>query len=415
MNRISVVRLFCLLLTVSLTTALTAAGETKTLEITVSAGPVDRVQSPVCVPLSAAQSLAGAKSAMLLDAGGNQVPGQIAAPGLMAAKETAAELHFILPELKAGATTTLKATLSTEASPGEAFAWTVEGNESIELRFGIRPVIRYMCRPLDESSAAAREQTYKVYHHVFDPSGTRIVTKGPGGQYTHHRGLYFGFNKVTYGEGKVCDVWHCSKEAYQSHDGVESSDVGAVIGRHRVKVGWHGEGKELFAEELRELTVYHVPGGQLIEFASRVKPKSHTKLDGDPQHAGFHFRADNEVATKTKGQTYYLRPDGKDAPGKTRNWPGDKGHVDLPWNSMSFVLGDKRFTTGYFDKPTNPKEARFSERDYGRFGSYFAYEMTPEKPLVVNYRVWLQDGEWSGEQAAAASANFVTPVAAVVK
>ena len=53
----------------------------------------------------------------------------------------------------------------------------------------------------------------------------------------------------------------------------------------------------MFAKELREITVYHVPDGRLIEFASRLESVIGTvKLDGDPQHAGFHFRAAQEVA-----------------------------------------------------------------------------------------------------------------------
>jgi hypothetical protein len=172
----------------------------------------------------------------------------------------------------------------------------------------------------------------------------------------------------------------------------------------------------MFAREERELTVYHVPGGQLVEFASKVRSTDgKVKVDGDPQHAGFHFRAAQEVAEKTKNQTYYLRPDGKDKPGATRNWPADKQHVNLPWDAMSFVLGGQRYTAAYLDKPTNPKEARFSERDYGRFGSYFVTEFTQPKPLTVNYRIWLQEGEITGEGVADRSADFVEPVKATVK
>ena len=62
-------------------------------------------------------------------------------------------------------------------------------------------------------------------------------------------------------------------------------------------------------------------------------------------------------------------------------------------------------------KPTNPKEARFSERDYGRFGSYFVTEVSRDKPLLVDYRVWLQEGQMTVEQVAKKSAAFVEPVA----
>ena len=42
-------------------------------------------------------------------------------------------------------------------------------------------------------------------------------------------------------------------------------------GRHRLQIDWHGENKEVFAKEERELTVYHVPGGTMIDFAARLR------------------------------------------------------------------------------------------------------------------------------------------------
>ncbi len=79
------------------------------------------------------------------------------------------------------------------------------------------------------------------------------------------------------------------------------------------------------------------------------------------------------------------------------------------------MLGGKRFSTLYLDHPSNPKEARSSERDYGRFGSYFEYQITPEKPLRVRYRVVVKEGEFTAEEAAALSADFVEPPQVVVK
>ena len=111
-------------------------------------------------------------------------------------------------------------------------------------------------------------------------------------------------------------------------------------------------------------------------------------------------RAAQEVAGDTKDQTYYLRPDGKGAPGETRNWDQDnEGQLtnaqttNLPFNAMSFVVGGQRYTAVYIDHPENPKPARYSERDYGRFGSYFVHDLEPGSPLDVQYRIWLQEGE----------------------
>jgi hypothetical protein len=165
------------------------------------------------------------------------------------------------------------------------------------------------------------------------------------------------------------------------------------------------------------MTVYGIDGGTLLEFASRLKTTDgKVRLDGDPQHAGFQFRAANAVADKTAKQTYYLRPDGKGKPGETRNWdPKNKGPVNLPWDAMSFVLDGQRYAVAYIDHPNNPGEKRYSERDYGRFGCYFEYDLTPENPLVIHHRIWLQRGEMTGDQVQALSMNFTTPPRVGVK
>jgi hypothetical protein len=407
--------------------AVPIAGATKTWQITLAAGKYDRVNVPVQVRLSLPPEFEDAIIAQVRGPGAEGgLPGQLAPPALLddapAVKDAVPrDLHFVVPRLKAGETATFEVKISTDASPAaHSFRWHDTPGEYVELRYDARPVLRYMHKKLDESSQKNRELTYKVYHHLFDPAGTRLVTKGPGGLYTHHRGLFYGFNRVSYEEDKKRpDVWHCTGDAHQSHQAVISSDAGPVLGRHRLKLGWHGPGKELFAEELRELTVYHLPGGHLVAFASRLASRAGAiKLDGDPQHAGFHFRADNEVADKTKGETYFLRPDGQGKPGETRNWDhqGRSAQcVNLPWNTMSFVLGGKRYTALYLDRPGNPKEARYSERDYGRFGSYFEYELRPDKTLDVKYRIWLQEGELKQGDAERLSHDFVEPVQASVR
>ena len=184
-----------------------------------------------------------------------------------------------------------------------------------------------------------------------------------------------------------------------------------MLGRHLVAVDWCGGRKKAFIKEKRELTVYHVPGGTLVEFASRLSTAGgKVKLDGNAPHAGFQFRAAQEVAEKTEKLTYYLRPDGQGEPGQARATA-----MDLPWDAISFVLGENRYTVVYLDKPTNPKPAEYNERTYGRFGSFFRYELDEGKDLVANYRIWLQDGEMTLDEAAALSADFVDPVEVTVK
>jgi hypothetical protein len=400
-----------------------------TVTFTVSAGKHDRKNEPVCVPLALPAGVEKIGKVTLRDARTDKVvaAGQITGVGLVNKRESKAthELHFILPALKAGSSLTLTASIEhgkdapRDESPG--FVWFAPRQSGhFGLSFGDRKVLSYQNPSLDESTPAARTDTFKVFHHVYDPTGKRLLTKGPGGLYTHHRGLFYGFMKATYGKNTV-DIWHCpppgsKNEAHQAHRAGDAVEQGPVLGRHRAAIDWNGIGKKTFAKELRELTAYNVPGGTLIEFTSLLTPTEEpVKLDGDPQHAGFHFRAVNDVAEKSKDQTIFIRPNGIGKPGTEVNWPANKKHVDLPWLAMSFVVGGKRYTAAYLDKPTNPKEARFSERTYGRIGSYFVTTVTKDKPLLVNYRVWLQEGQMSQDEVAARSRAFVEPATVKVK
>lgn len=410
MHRISLIVLGLLL-------ASSAEAATKTFQLRVSSGDFDRVQTPVCVAIQLPESFAKDASVQLRDEQGQAVAGQLTAPCLLSAAKAPAnerQLVFVLPRLKAGTTATYTAEITDRPPTRDAgFAWTDTPGKHAELAVAGRPVLRYMYEPLDD---ARREATYKVFHHVFDPEGKQLVTKGPGGQFTHHRGLFFGFNRVTYGNGQSADIWHCSRDTHQLHAKFLAQEEGPVLGRHRLAIEWRGNGKQVFATEERELSAFRVPGGQMIEFATRLRSAGgKIKLDGDPQHAGFHFRASNEVAEKNAKQTYFLRPDGAGKPGETRNWPGLKSHVNLPWNAMSFVVGGQRYTACYLDRPENPKEARFSERDYGRFGSYFEFTVDDDRPLELVYRVWLQAGEMTGPQVESLSRDLVQPVRVEVK
>jgi hypothetical protein len=382
--------------------------QSATIEITVDAGAHDRKNTVVSVPVTIPASSAGAATAILEDGTGKTLQGQIA---------SGKELRFVLPELKAGQSASYKVTFIREPSKlDETFVWKDTPGDFAELSLGKRPILRYMYKTLDESTKEARTETYKIFHHLYDPKGDRLVTKGAGSQFTHHRGIFYGFNKVTYGDNKKCDIWHCTGDAFQSHEKFLLTEAGPVYGRHRLLVAWHGVKKEVFANEERDLTVYSLPTGTLVEFSSDLTPViAPIQLDGDPQHAGFHFRAAAEVVEKTAKQTYYVRPSGPDKFGATRNWPGNKDHVNLPWNAMSVVIGDQRYTVAYLDRPDNPKEARFSERDYGRFGSYFEKKLGKDDKLSVRYRIWLQAGEMKGEEVARLSVDFLEPPKVTVK
>jgi hypothetical protein len=410
MNRAAAAALVILLLSLS---SISPAAVEK-LPLRLEAGPYERTEMPVTVVVTVGENLSGARVATVRTPDGRCLPAQLGPVSLIDGTpgRFARELHFVVPKLNKGQTLDLVAEISSDSPTANGFRWTDVPGQHADLAFDGRPVLRYVYLP---RAAAERQgdKYFKVYHHLYDPRGERLVTKGDrDGLYPHHRGLFYGFSKISYAGSPKVNTWGCDKDAFQSHEGILDAQAGPVLGRHTVAIDWHGDAGKVFAREQRELTAYRLPRGTLVEFASRLTSTvGRVKLDGDPQHAGFQFRAAQEVADHP-ASTYYLRPDGPGKPGETRNWDAKKRDprcVNMPWNACCFSVGGKRYTAVYLDRPANPKEARASEREYGRFGGYFEYELDTHKPLVIRYRVWLQEGEMTVAQAAALSADFAAP------
>ncbi len=106
------------------------------------------------------------------------------------------------------------------------FAWQDEPGKQLDLRYNGRAVARYVY----EFDPDDYEATYKPFLHVYSPDGTRLITKGPGGQYTHHRGIYIGYRATRYA-GKSVDFWHCPKghqEHQESAAQVAETDLAAM-------------------------------------------------------------------------------------------------------------------------------------------------------------------------------------------
>lgn len=286
--------------------------------------------------------------------------------------------------------TLLIAALLPLSADDHSYSWKDEPGKHLDLLKGDKKIIRYVYEKMNPED---RERTYKPFHHVYQADGQGFLTKGPGGKFTHHRGIYYGFSKCSAvnAEGKKVrvDTWHC-RGGYQTHEKVIKSKAHENGASHTLEIAWRVDDGSIFATEQRSLAFSHRKDGSLqVDFSSVLSTKQESvTLDGDPQHAGFQFRASNEVAEKNAKQTYYVRPkDGKDEMGKTKNWPANKDMTNLPWKAQSVVVGQKRYFTLYLDHPSNPKPSFYSERDYGRFGSYFKSETTPEKPLKVKYRL----------------------------
>ncbi len=308
--------------------------------------------------------------------------------------------------------------LLSPALPAAAqFAMTEEEGKHLEITYQNRPVARYVYEPIDESSPERREETYKPFCHIHRPDKPEtFLSKGPGGQFTHHRGIYYGFSKIRYTDrdGEVrdnVDTWHCRK-AHQVHRRFDAKEAGEKSARFTSVIDWIGDDGQVFATEERTMRFSFPAKDLVVDFESKLTPTVPSlRLDGDPQHAGFHFRAHNDVHETSRNATYFIRPDsGVGQPGIAINWSPKTDNVrtrDLPWNGMCVLLDGRFFTVAYLDHPDNPKPARASERQYGRFGTYFATDLIPEEPLSVRYRLVFRQGEMTVEEITRLSEEFI--------
>lgn len=255
--------------------------------------------------------------------------------------------------------------------------------ESVDIRLADRLVGRYVIAH-DVSSPARRQETYKPFLHLFDREGRQPVTKGPGGEFTHHRGIFIGWMKIDFA-GQTLDRWHMIGGEQVVHGDVILKE-GKTTTRAESIVHWNDAGGSPFLIEKRTFT-FHTPPAPahvLLDFESALSaPRGDVTLGGDPEHAGIHFRPSDGV---DRNQTIYLLPGADTNPRKS---------PDLPWIAQRFTLDGKSHSVVQFNHPGNPSGTRSSAyRDYGRMGMFPAATIAKGTTLVLRYRFLLIEGDF---------------------
>jgi hypothetical protein len=272
--------------------------------------------------------------------------------------------------------------VATLPAVGGGFSFHDETGQHLDILRDGKIVGRYMYAS-DKSTPERLHETYKPYLHVFDAGGKAPITKGPGGTFTHHRGIYIGWNKLNVA-GKTYDRWHM-KGGDQVHEKFLSQKAGDESATFTSLVRWTGDGPGAILEEERTLTFLPAPAPAyaIIEMTSKLKAVGgETKLDGDPEHAGLQFRPSEEVDRKA---TTYFYPVEKADPHKDK---------DYPWVGETFTLGGKQYSVVYLNHPENTKDAACSAyRDYGRFGFWFKGTIPADGTQTLRARFIVAEGE----------------------
>ncbi len=256
-----------------------------------------------------------------------------------------------------------------------------------------RIVARWMYA-YDNSSPERLHETYKPYLHIFSAEGAKPITKGAGGKYSHHRGIFCGW-KVNVA-GKTYDFWHILKDLngcrknfgkpshLMLHQKVLDRKDAADQASFTALIHWNDPASNALIEEARTMTFTRRPAPAIIQvdLVTRLKAVAgDAKFGGDPEHAGCQYRPANEVDAK---KTQYLFPAGVTDVKKER---------DLPWAACRHTIEGKTYSVLHVNHPDNPKGTVYSAyRDYGRFGAFPKFAIKKGGTQVLRYRFLILQG-----------------------
>jgi hypothetical protein len=366
------------------------------LKLTVDAGDVARRNVPVVATLTDVKDAPPTGPAVLKSDNGKSaaIPSQVDNLG-----EGRISIRWIEPAMAPGEKKTYSLTSQPAAAASKKIFRFASGDGVRDLYLGDRPIMTQVIRwdPNDHAN------TFKPFDHVYSfkpatqPSTQpaemrgpyRTITKGPGGLYTHHRGIFFGFNKTAYG-----DFWHCNKGESQRHAAFDTAHewAGPLAAKMIATTDWVAADNQPKFRDTRETTVWRVGDNELVldyDITLETITGKAEQVGGDAHHAGFHFRASNDLVDQTdkrhrQGAANYVFPAGAKLV-KDDVWSG------APWANATFDLFGRRYSITHMDGPNNPDPTTYSTRPYGRFGAFFSGEVTPQKPLKVSYRLVIRD------------------------
>lgn len=379
----------------------------------VNAGEYDLINHPVSAELPSSRYTENSVVCLSSGYGNSPVPGQITLSG------SHAKLWWTVSQ-SAGETVDYRILTGVQCS-SSIFSWNSPSPSSTRLNLGDLPVLQYEHQKFDPEDTRL---TMKPFHHLFDPAGKQKITKGPGGLYGHHRGIFYGYRVYIGGSDERIDIWGSVRQKERSeHYEIIAEYSGPVTGGHVMRIMWKDFDGEPFAEEIRELRAYRQGRGEtLIDFNSTITSliDEHIHLGGDRHHGGVQFRASQEVADQEDGNgtSLFIRPANLSHIGGRVELGDDDDIMDLPWNAFNFSVNKRPYTVAYMSHPSNPEGAEMSERLYGRFGEFIPYDLENRgDSLKLQYRFWVVTGEAPSveEIDQRYSAYAATPVVEVLK
>lgn len=227
----------------------------------------------------------------------------------------------------------------------------------------------------------------------------------------HHRSLWF-----THGAVNGVDFWSESPRAGRTvHREFLTLAGGPVLGVIRARTDWLSpEGKKV-CEDVREVRIYRMPGGRLLDFHIEVRATEGPVTFGDTKEGSFGLRVATPLQVRG-GQGHILNAAGQKDQGA---W-GKRA----PWCDYFGPLGGEVVGIAVFDHPQNLRHPTYWHvRDYGLFAvNPFGihdftgaaagsgdYTLPAGGTLSLLYRVWIHRGDPEAAQVERHYRSFAQP------
>ncbi len=323
-----------------------AGADALSYSITVSAPNRDYREAPVRVLVDAPKDFAG--TALLQN--GQTVPSQARLVG------GRAEVCWIVRNLKKGQTLRYELVFERVSRGVPVSGVIIDRNgQNLDIRINQELFTRY-----DTVSGPNKPYFYPLFH----AGGKRAVRgypleeiAGETKDHPHHRGLWF-----THGAVNGADYWsegaNAAKTVHRKYEEVAS---GRVYGYFRAVTDWIGKEGKPAAEDVREVRVYNVAEGRLMDFEITLKAVAGPVTLGDTKEGTFGLRLPDTMRVRGGGGHIENSRGVRDAAawGKRAEWVDYYGPVE------GEVMG-----VAILDHPQNLRHPTYWHvRDYGLFAA----------------------------------------------
>lgn len=327
--------------------ALASAAQAKDYDVAVSAINHDYRNMPVRVRIDTPENFAGVavfEKDAILPSQARSVDGKV-------------EVAWVVPDLKKGETIHFRLTPERVARPVPASGVIVDrvGTEDLDIRINNKFFTRYDTR-------TGPNKPY--FYPIFGADDKRMTRRygvetvaGESHDHPHHRGLWF-----THGAVNGEDFWsEGDKTAKTVNKKYEEIQSGPVFGHFKAFTDWITHDGKKIAEDTRDITIFNMPDGRMLQFDITIKAVGGPLLFGDTKEGSFGMRLPDTMRVEGGMGHIEMSTGVKDKAtwGKKAAWVDYYGPVD-----------GETVGVAIFDHPSNLRHpTTWHVRDYGLFAA----------------------------------------------